>query len=54
MPVQELEFLGFLINSINMTISFTDAKMLLISEKILNFLALRKPSIKTLPLLLEH
>ena len=54
MPVQELEFLGFLINSINMTISLTDAKMLFISEKILSFLTLRKPSIKTFPLLLEH
>jgi len=48
MPVQELEFLGFLINSINMTIRLTDAKILCIREKIQNFLALRKPTIKEL------
>ena len=40
MPVQELKFLGFLINFINMTIRLTDAKILC-------------PLLKTLPLLLK-
>ena len=48
MSVQELEFLGFIINSINMTIRLSDAKILCIRENILIFLAFRKPTIKDL------
>ena len=48
MPVQELKFLGFLINSINMTVRLTAAKILCMREKFLNFLALRKPTIEDL------
>eukprot|EP00794_Sanderia_malayensis_P010499 gene10499-11598_t len=48
LPVQELEFLGFLINSKNMTIKLTDNKIHGIREKILKFLNMKKPTIKDL------
>ena len=48
MPVQELEFLGFLINSKDMTIKLTDNKIHAIREKIAKFLEMKKQQIKDL------
>ena len=48
LPVQEIEFLGFLINSKNMTIKLTDNKVHCIREKILTLLTMKKPTIRDL------
>ena len=45
LPVQEIEFLGFLIKSKNMTITLTDNKVHRIREKILTLLTMKKPTI---------
>lgn len=47
-PKQEIEFLGFIISSVDMTIRLAPQKMQKILEKINNLLLLKKPSIREL------
>ena len=48
LPVQEIEFLGFLIKSKDMTIKLTDNKVHRIRDKILTLLTMKNPTIRDL------